>query len=104
MIHPDVPRSTNVGYLIGGRVFHPGDSFEPPDVAVEILLLPTSGPWHSTRQTVDYVRAVNPERCIQIHELMASDVGQQMLARRIHPDVMTDVALEIVPAGTELEL
>ncbi|CAM5715341.1 MBL fold metallo-hydrolase [Streptomyces canarius] len=30
VIHPDIPRITDVGYLIdGGKVFHPGDALSP---------------------------------------------------------------------------
>jgi hypothetical protein len=30
VIHPDIPVVPNVGYLVGGRLFHPGDAFTPP--------------------------------------------------------------------------
>jgi len=45
VIHPDVPTVPNVGYLVGGRFFHPGDSFTVPDADVEVLGLPTAAPW-----------------------------------------------------------
>ncbi len=45
VIHPDIPRITNVGYLIdGGKVFHPGDALTVPDQAVETLMLPVMAP------------------------------------------------------------
>ena len=30
VIHPDIPVVPNVGYLVGGRLFHPGDAFTLP--------------------------------------------------------------------------
>ncbi|GDY78164.1 hypothetical protein SAV31267_076490 [Streptomyces avermitilis] len=45
VIHPDIPRITNVGYLIDdGRVFHPGDALTVPDHPVETLMLPVMAP------------------------------------------------------------
>jgi L-ascorbate metabolism protein UlaG (beta-lactamase superfamily) len=76
VIHPDIPVDENVGFLIDGTVFHPGDAYLVPGVAVETLLLPTSGPWTSTQGAVDYVRAVGPTRVVQIHDLMLSDIGK----------------------------
>jgi L-ascorbate metabolism protein UlaG (beta-lactamase superfamily) len=98
-IHPDIPQVENVGFLIDGRVYHPGDSYYVPPVLVTTLLLPTSGPWTSFGQAVDFVREVAPENAVQIHELMLSDIGQQAAATFISPKMLTDVSLTIVPVG-----
>ena len=45
LIHPAVPVIANVGYLVDGSVYHPGDSFTVPNVAVRTLLLPSNAPW-----------------------------------------------------------
>ena len=34
-VHPDVPVVPNVGYLVGGRLFHPGDALTEPGEPVE---------------------------------------------------------------------
>ncbi len=44
VIHPDIPRITNVGYLVDGSVFHPGDALTVPDHPVDTLLLPVMAP------------------------------------------------------------
>jgi len=81
VIHPDLPPMTNVGVLVDGRVFHPGDSYSVPGVPVETLLVPTSGPWAKLGELVDFVRAVQPTRAVQIHDLMLSDVGKGSFAQ-----------------------
>jgi L-ascorbate metabolism protein UlaG (beta-lactamase superfamily) len=98
-IHPDIPQVENVGFLIDGRVYHPGDSYYVPPVLVTTLLLPTSGPWTSFGQAADFVRGVGPENVVQIHEVMLSEIGQQFMATFISPKMLTDVSLTIVPAG-----
>ena len=60
VVHPDIPQVANVGYLIGGLVYHPGDSYHVPEASVDTLLLPTSGPWTKLADAVEFVRAVAP--------------------------------------------
>src|SRR5580692_1260161 len=98
-IHQDIPQVANVGYLIDGSLYHPGDSYYVPAAPVTTLLVPTSGPWTKFGEAVDFVRAVNPEAAVQIHEIMLSDVGQQSMATFISPKMLTEVSLTIVPVG-----
>ena len=98
-IHRDIPQVANVGYLIDGHVYHPGDSYYVPDAPVTTLLVPTSGPWTKLGEAVDFVRAVSPEQAVQIHEIMLSEVGQQSMAMFLSPKMLTDVSLTIVPVG-----
>ncbi|WP_242090094.1 MBL fold metallo-hydrolase [Curtobacterium sp. DN_7.5] len=102
VIHPDIPTIANVGYLVADRVFHPGDAYLVPGVPVPLLLLPTSGPWTHTAEAVDYVRAVAPERAVQIHEAMLSDLGQQSAGRFLGSDGLGPVPVTILPAGESI--
>lgn len=102
VIHPDVPVDENVGFLVDGRVFHPGDAYLEPGVAVETLLLPTSGPWVSTEAAVDYVRAVKPGAVIQIHDLMLSDAGRGSTAQFVGN--LTGLELKTLALGETVTL
>jgi len=69
VIHPDVPRIPNVGYLVADRLFHPGDALAAPDVdTIEVLALPTAAPWLKVAEAVDYLRRVQPRVAVPIHE------------------------------------
>ena len=96
-IHPDLPPMDNVGYLIDGNVYHPGDSYVVPDATVTTLLVPTSGPWAKLDAGVDFVRAVKPARAIQIHDLMLSDVGRGSTAQFFGD--LTGIPLETLEPG-----
>ncbi|MEU8665093.1 MBL fold metallo-hydrolase [Actinoplanes philippinensis] len=98
-IHDDIPLVDNVGYLIEGRVFHPGDSYRVPDARVETLLLPTSGPWTKFGEAADFVRAVRPVRMIQVHELMLSELGQASARTLLGETGLTGLPLEILAPG-----
>ena len=103
-IHRDIPRVTNVGYLVDERVYHPGDAYHVPEAPVETLLLPTSGPWTKLGESVDYVREVKPKRLLQIHEIHLSEPGQQMATYFLSPNGLTEAALTIVPVGDTIEV
>lgn len=68
IVHADIPRIPNVGYLVGNTVFHPGDSFTVPDIAVPVLALPTGAPWLKAGEAIDFLRAVAPHVAVPIHE------------------------------------
>ncbi|MFG2223252.1 MBL fold metallo-hydrolase [Streptomyces sp. NPDC048644] len=74
VIHPDIPRITNVGFLVDGTVFHPGDALTVPEGrTVDTLLLPVHAPWNKVSEVIDYVREVAPRQAIDIHDSLLQD-------------------------------
>ncbi|MCZ2827347.1 MBL fold metallo-hydrolase [Modestobacter sp. VKM Ac-2986] len=80
VIHPDLPRVRNVGFLVEGQVFHPGDALTVPEVAVPTLLLPAHAPWSRTGELIDYLREVRAERALAVHDGLLNDTGLGLLA------------------------
>lgn len=78
LVHPDVPVVRNVGFLVDGTVFHPGDSFTLPTVDVDTLLVPVNAPWQKLAEAVDYTRAVRPRLAFGIHDALLNDRGLAM--------------------------
>lgn len=74
-IYPSVKEIQNTGYLIGGKLFHPGDAFTVLPVQVEVLALPVSAPWLTIGQALDYAKAVKPKVCFPIHDGALKLVG-----------------------------
>jgi L-ascorbate metabolism protein UlaG (beta-lactamase superfamily) len=73
IIHPEIPAINNISYLIGddqhaARLMHPGDSLFIPGEPVDVLALPAAAPWMKISEGVEYLRAVNPQRAIPIHQ------------------------------------
>ena len=83
VIHPDIPRITNVGYLVDGAVFHPGDAFTVPDHPVDTLLLPVMAPWSKLSEVVEYVREVKPQRAYDIHDALLTDLARPIYDRLV---------------------
>jgi L-ascorbate metabolism protein UlaG (beta-lactamase superfamily) len=69
----------NVGYRLGGRVFHPGDAFTVPQDPVDVLLLPTNAPWLKALEALDYADAVGAGQGFSIHDGLLNDVGLRIV-------------------------
>ncbi|MEU8618530.1 MBL fold metallo-hydrolase [Streptomyces sp. NPDC048623] len=83
VIHPDIPRITNIGFLVDGAVFHPGDALTVPDRPVETLFLPVMAPWNKISEVIDYVREVKPVRAYDIHDALLTDLARPIYDRQI---------------------
>ncbi|HET9519175.1 MAG TPA: MBL fold metallo-hydrolase [Actinoplanes sp.] len=82
IIHPDIPRVANLGYLIAdgaGTLYHPGDSFVVPgDAAVDTLFVPVAAPWLKLSEAIDFVRAVRPKRAFALHDALLTEDGAKI--------------------------
>ncbi len=103
-IYPEEPRIESVGFLIGGRVFHPGDSYEVPHAAVGTLLVPVSGPWTRFADAAAFITAVSPRRAIAIHDAALSEIGLTMLEGHLGNTRRVPVALEQLAVGESTEV
>ncbi|NUP68183.1 MAG: MBL fold metallo-hydrolase [Nonomuraea sp.] len=103
LIHPDIPRVGNVGFLIDDALFHPGDALTVPDAAVDTLLLPVHGPWSTTGQLIDYIRAVAPRQSCAIHDGALNEVGAAMIGGLLGGNG-TGGRYHRLAAGTSIEI
>jgi len=82
VIHEEIPRVHNTGYVLtaaGRSVYHPGDALTPPDVPVDVLLLPATAPWSKVAETIDYAREVGAPLTVPIHEAIFSEPGRGVI-------------------------
>ncbi|MCA1223867.1 MBL fold metallo-hydrolase [Streptomyces sp. 8L] len=76
VIHPDIPRIANSGYLVDGSVFHPGDALTVPEAPVDTLMLPVMAPWSRLADVIDYLREVRPRRAYDVHDALLTDLAR----------------------------
>jgi L-ascorbate metabolism protein UlaG (beta-lactamase superfamily) len=86
VIHPDIPRITNVGYAVDGAVFHPGDALTVPGRPVDTLLLPVHAPWSKVSEVIDYLREVRPRQAYDVHDGLLSQHAHGVYGRMLGPD------------------
>jgi L-ascorbate metabolism protein UlaG (beta-lactamase superfamily) len=79
VLHQDIPMIANVGFMLDGEVFHPGDALTVPEDPVGTLLIPASAPWLKLSEMIDYGRTVAPRRGYTIHDALFSDTGLTVL-------------------------
>jgi L-ascorbate metabolism protein UlaG (beta-lactamase superfamily) len=78
VIHESIPVIDNVGVMVDGSLFYPGDQFTVPDVPVETLATPVGAPWLKVSEVIDYVAAVKPALAFPTHEQTLSVPGLAM--------------------------
>ncbi|KAF0649846.1 MULTISPECIES: MBL fold metallo-hydrolase [Streptomyces] len=83
VIHPDIPRVTNIGFLVDGSVFHPGDALTVPGRPVETLFLPVMAPWNKISEVIDYVREVKPLRAVDVHDALLTPLARPIYDRHV---------------------
>lgn len=78
VIHPDLPRFHNSGYVLtveDQTVFHPGDALTVPGLPVDVLLAPVCAPWMRASEGIDFARSVGAARNVAIHDRVYSAEG-----------------------------
>jgi L-ascorbate metabolism protein UlaG (beta-lactamase superfamily) len=103
-LYEEIGQVQNTGYLIGGELFYPGDSFFDPEKPIKILALLVAGPWCKLPDAIRYALRVKPAKVFPIHDGMIRPdmVGP---AHRIPEQVLrkNNIAFFSMVEGTELD-
>jgi L-ascorbate metabolism protein UlaG (beta-lactamase superfamily) len=83
LIHSSIPVVSNVAYLVGDAVYHPGDSYTVPNAVVEALLIPLNAPWAKVAETIDFTIAVRAPKAFQIHDALLGEIGKAFYGGQI---------------------
>jgi L-ascorbate metabolism protein UlaG (beta-lactamase superfamily) len=75
VIYDGQPDCPNLGYVVDGAVYHPGDSVVPPGRPVDTLLAPVQGSWLKMCEVIAFVKAVGAPRVIPIHDAQLNERG-----------------------------
>lgn len=108
-IHEEIfrqwPRVQNTGYMIGDRLYYPGDAFHNPHVPVDILALPIAGPWVKIGDALDYVLDVVPRIAFPIHDGMLNEMGAEFIDR-VPASILSEhnIKFVVLENGKETEI
>ena len=84
LIHSSIPVVDNLGVLVNGRFYYPGDSFTIPEgVDVDTLAAPAAAPWMKISEVMDYVSTLRPRRAFPTHDGILSTAGMGLSNQRI---------------------
>lgn len=74
LLYTGMPVCRNTGFLIAEKLFVPGDALhDVPSKPVEVLALPTGGPWMRLSEAIDYAKKVAPAVIFPIHDAMHTE-------------------------------
>ncbi len=106
VIHESIPVVDNVGVLVDGAFYYPGDSYAvPKGASVALLAAPVGAPWLKIGEAIDFVLAVAPRRAFATHDMTLSQAGLGMGRARLQWAVEQDGGsfLELDP-GDSVEI
>ena len=89
-VHPDQEVCANVGYLVDGVVYHPGDALHVPSREIDLLLVPLQAAWLKTDEAITFVRTVQPQRATGIHDGQVNQRGLASLNGWLEEESGTD--------------
>jgi L-ascorbate metabolism protein UlaG (beta-lactamase superfamily) len=103
-IFRDYEQVENTGYLFDEKMFYPGDSlYYKPDVPVDILAFPVTGPWCKISDAMDYVLEVKPRVAIPVHD---GNLIRHGITNRLPNIFLTEAGIQFIALelGKETEL
>lgn len=106
IIYGDVSPCQNTGYVIADKLFAPGDALhDVPKKPIEILALPTGGPWMRLSEAIEYVKKLKPKMVFPIHDAMYIEAFRGPLITRIVGSNIesADTVFRDVPPGSTSE-
>lgn len=95
-IHPDLPTIPNMGFLIDGTLFYPGDSFYDPKQPVAVLALPVAGPWMRLEEAIEYAKLLKPKAVFPVHDGMLRQGIELGPTRRIPTLLLEPLGIKYV--------
>ncbi len=77
-VHRTLPTPDNVGVLVNGSFFYPGDAFTVPPAKVQTLAVPSAAPWMKVGEAMDYVAELAPAHVFPVHDMHLSVAGRTL--------------------------
>ena len=94
VIYPHWGEVQNIGYMIDGKLFYPGDAFTDPHIPIEILALPVAGPWMKISEAVDYALLLKPKKAFPVHDGILKVPG---MPHRVPATFLPQSGIEFIP-------
>jgi L-ascorbate metabolism protein UlaG (beta-lactamase superfamily) len=63
---------------VNDALYYPSDSYQTIEDEVEVLALPTSGPWFKVEHGVDFMNAIKSKKIIATHNALNSEQGDNV--------------------------
>lgn len=68
LVYGEQPDCANLGYIVDGDFYHPGDSLHLPGQPIQTLCAPAQASWLKLSEAIDFIMAIDPRQLIAIHD------------------------------------
>lgn len=89
----------NAGYVVNGRVYHPGDCITIDVENVEVLLLPIFSPWATVLAALEFAKRLKPKLVIPIHDGFVKDFFSASIYENMCRPVLEKEGIELKTLG-----
>lgn len=95
----------NIAVLVNNKLYHPGDSYTPPNKPIYILAAPASAPWLRVTEAGDFIKKCGAKTVFPIHNALLSPIGEE-----VHYRILGEAAKEagsnwqVLSAGQSIEV
>ena len=103
-IFPGRSAGDNVGLVLAGRVYHPGDALTVPDGPVEVALLPVYAPWGRLSEFAEFATALSATTLIPIHDGFLTELGMSSVDKNLGGFLGEGAGYQRVKVGEEFTL
>lgn len=87
VIYADIPRIDNTGVVFRApgepSLFHPGDAIDADPGPVDLLAVPINAPWCALKETIDFVRRIEPGAIVPIHDGLVQPRGRAIYLNQL---------------------
>lgn len=80
----------NIGVIVNGTLYYPGDSYSPPCKPITILAAPASAPWLRVPDAATFIKDTKPQKVFPMHNAVLSEIGES-----IHYPILANAASEV---------
>jgi len=68
IIYGEMGKCENTGYMVASKFYFPGDNLHAPGKAVDVLALPTAGPWMKMSEALEYAKLIKARIAFGVHD------------------------------------
>ena len=82
-ITSDMPPLANLGVLVDGTLYYPGDSSFLPEDQFETLALPAAAPWCKISEVMEFAARAKARTVFPTHDAILSEEGKELIDRML---------------------
>lgn len=94
----------SLAITINDHLYYPSDTFTTTDKSIQILALPTAGPWFKVSEAIEFANAIDSKIIIPTHNALNSDIGNEVIHNSITSNLSKGKEFIYLAPGKSIEI